>query len=326
MPNSLSLSWTARITTLRGVAGFCQRQEDQEFSGMTGAVATASPLATGKFLAGHGNYSASKKQQEQPNTRANTKLGWCFPGQAHLASAAAQQPSASSQTNCSPHSCISSTWWQWKGQQHGGNFLLLLIFISEDNSRDTQLLLNSRTSFLMLETTLPFGKAEHKTTHRWSCFLEALLAHLLLPALKQSVSGCCWRSRMRENTCYKQTSKEVSVSFLHLKQTNKQNQPPNQESLQYFCDGANSDGKIHPPLHRLSSASSSLRFHPKGFLHSSKILWSRNCSSCYFYFFCSTVRSNIPCYSIPPYWPQPVQIVQPWSQKILFTPLLCSDP
>lgn len=29
----------------------------------------------GHFPAGHGNYSASEKQQEKPNTRANTKLG-----------------------------------------------------------------------------------------------------------------------------------------------------------------------------------------------------------------------------------------------------------
>lgn len=63
---------------------------------MTGAAATASPLVTGTFPAGHGNYSVGEKQQEQPNTRANTKLGWCFPGQAHLASAAAPQAPVSS--------------------------------------------------------------------------------------------------------------------------------------------------------------------------------------------------------------------------------------
>lgn len=57
------------------LAGFCQRHEDQEFSGMTGAAATASPLVTGTFPAGHGNYSVSEKEQEQPNTRADTKLG-----------------------------------------------------------------------------------------------------------------------------------------------------------------------------------------------------------------------------------------------------------
>lgn len=70
---------------------------------MTGAAATASPLGTRTFPAGHGNDSVSEKEQEQPNTRASTKLGCCFPGQAHLASAAAPQPPASStSTNAAP--------------------------------------------------------------------------------------------------------------------------------------------------------------------------------------------------------------------------------